>query len=76
MNSGEFDPGPLAEVRWQASGERPTLIFARDLGHAPEKVWAVLHRPEPTATMDAVWPGPGSGPHRACHAPHDRWREG
>jgi hypothetical protein len=42
MTSNAFDPGPLADaVVEQADGEW-TLVFERDLRHAPEKVWAAL----------------------------------
>lgn len=37
-----FDPGPLANVDYRSSGERWTLVFVRELKHAPEKVWATL----------------------------------
>lgn len=44
MNS-TFEPGPLAEVDAQASGDRWTLVFVRDVRHSPEKVWAALTDP-------------------------------
>jgi uncharacterized protein YndB with AHSA1/START domain len=44
MNS-TFEPGPLAEVGSEASGDRWTLVFVRDIRHPPEKVWAALTEP-------------------------------
>jgi uncharacterized protein YndB with AHSA1/START domain len=45
MNRTNFEPGPLAEVDCQASQDRWTLVFVRDLHHSPEKVWAALTNP-------------------------------
>jgi uncharacterized protein YndB with AHSA1/START domain len=45
MNSSTFEPGPLAPVDCQASDDRWTLVFVRDLSHRPEKVWAALTEP-------------------------------
>jgi uncharacterized protein YndB with AHSA1/START domain len=45
MNRATFEPGPLAEVDCQASDDRCTLVFVRDLRHPPEKVWAALTEP-------------------------------
>jgi uncharacterized protein YndB with AHSA1/START domain len=45
MNRTTFQPGPLAEVDCQASDDRWTLVFVRDLRHPPEKVWAALTEP-------------------------------
>ena len=45
MNSTSFDPGPLADVDCEASEDRWTLVFVRDLRHPPEKVWAALTEP-------------------------------
>jgi uncharacterized protein YndB with AHSA1/START domain len=45
MNGPTFDPGPLAEVDARATDGRWTLVFARDLHHPPEKVWAALTDP-------------------------------
>ena len=41
-----FDPGPLAPVEYRPNGDRWTLVFTRDLRHAPAKVWASLTEPE------------------------------
>jgi uncharacterized protein YndB with AHSA1/START domain len=41
----EFEPGPLADISLQASGERWTLVFVRELRHPAEKVWAALTEP-------------------------------
>jgi uncharacterized protein YndB with AHSA1/START domain len=40
-----FEPGPLAEVACQPSGDRWTLVFVRVLRHPPTKVWAALTDP-------------------------------
>jgi uncharacterized protein YndB with AHSA1/START domain len=40
-----FNPGPLARVDYRATGDRWTLVFVRELRHAPEKVWASLTEP-------------------------------
>jgi uncharacterized protein YndB with AHSA1/START domain len=45
MNRATFEPGLLAEVDCQASDDRWTLVFVRDLRHPPEKVWAALTEP-------------------------------
>lgn len=45
MRPTTFEPGPLAEVDCQASDDRWTLVFVRDLRHPPEKVWAALTEP-------------------------------
>lgn len=45
MDRTTFDPGPLAEVDSQASDDRWTLVFVRDLRHPPDKVWAALTEP-------------------------------
>ena len=45
MDPNAFDPGPLAAVDCQSSGDRWTLVFVRDLRHPPEKVWAALTDP-------------------------------
>jgi uncharacterized protein YndB with AHSA1/START domain len=42
MNRSAFDPGPLASVDCHPEGDRWTLVFVRELGHPPEKVWAAL----------------------------------
>lgn len=41
-----FDPGPLASVGYRPNGDRWTLVFTRDLRHAPAKVWASLTGPD------------------------------
>jgi uncharacterized protein YndB with AHSA1/START domain len=46
MKRSTFDPGPLAQVDSQPSGDHWTLVFVRDLRHAPEKVWAALTEPQ------------------------------
>ncbi|HEX3874002.1 MAG TPA: SRPBCC family protein, partial [Solirubrobacteraceae bacterium] len=38
--------GPLAEVKTHADGDRWTLVFVRELGHSPDKVWAALTDPD------------------------------
>ncbi len=40
-----FVPGPLAATECEATGDRWTLVFVRELPHAPEKVWAALTEP-------------------------------
>jgi uncharacterized protein YndB with AHSA1/START domain len=45
MNRPAFEPGPLAEVSCEPADDRWTLVFARDLGHPPAKVWAALTDP-------------------------------
>lgn len=45
MNKDEFRPGPLAEVEAQQDGDRWTLVFVRELRHAPQKVWRALTDP-------------------------------
>jgi uncharacterized protein YndB with AHSA1/START domain len=45
MNRTTFDAGPLADIDCQASEDRWTLVFVRDLRHPPEKVWAALVEP-------------------------------
>jgi uncharacterized protein YndB with AHSA1/START domain len=59
-----FDPGPRADVRTE--GDR-TLVFVRELRHAPQRVWALLVRPELlarwapyTADRDLGAPGPAT----------------
>jgi uncharacterized protein YndB with AHSA1/START domain len=46
MDRNSFEAGPLAEVDCQASDDRWTLVFVRDLRHPPEKVWAALTEPD------------------------------
>ena len=45
MNRTTFEPGPLAHVECRSGGDRWTLVFVRDLRHAPEKVWKALTDP-------------------------------
>jgi uncharacterized protein YndB with AHSA1/START domain len=40
-----FDPGPLADARVVPSGDQWTLIFVRELRHAPSAVWRALTDP-------------------------------
>jgi uncharacterized protein YndB with AHSA1/START domain len=40
-----FDPGPLAQVSAHADGEGWTLVFVRELHHAPDRVWSALTDP-------------------------------
>lgn len=46
MKPHTFDPGPLAEVGYQAGEDRWTLVFVRDLPYPRERVWAALTEPE------------------------------
>ncbi|MPZ27438.1 MAG: ATPase [Micromonosporaceae bacterium] len=46
MDGNTLDLGPLFEVDSQASEDRWTLVFVRDLRHPPERVWAALTEPE------------------------------
>jgi len=45
MTTQRFEPGPLAEVARERSGDRWTLVFTRDFRHPPELVWAALTEP-------------------------------
>ena len=45
MQRPDFDPGPLAQVAHHRQGEQWTLVFVRDLPHAPQRVWDVLTDP-------------------------------
>ena len=40
-----FDSGPLADVELRTDGARSTLVFVRQLRHAPAKVWDALTDP-------------------------------
>ncbi len=40
-----IEPGPPADASYQADGDRWTLVFVRDLPHAPQQVWAALTDP-------------------------------
>ena len=47
MAGKPYEPGPPAEVEaHRESGERWTLVFVRELRHAPEKVWEALTDPD------------------------------
>lgn len=45
MDRDSFRPGPPAEVTRVPAGDRWDLVFARDLRHPPEAVWAALTEP-------------------------------
>lgn len=45
MDRSTFQPSPPTDVDCVADGDRWTLVFVRDLRHAPEKVWAALTEP-------------------------------
>lgn len=45
MTRKRMEPGPLADVSYQRSGGRWTLVFVRDIPHAPAKVWRALTEP-------------------------------
>lgn len=40
-----FDPGPVGDARLEPAGDQWTLIFIRELRHAPDTVWAALTDP-------------------------------
>jgi len=40
-----YEPGPATGAHVQKDGEKWTLVLARDLRHAPEKVWQALTDP-------------------------------
>ena len=42
---GHYTPGPASGATVQKEGERWTLVLARELRHAPEKVWQALTDP-------------------------------
>lgn len=42
MNPHDFDLGPPSHVEYHVEAGRSTLVFVRDLRHAPAKVWAAL----------------------------------
>ena len=46
MKRDDYRPTPPAKVTAQNDGERWTLVFVRELHHAPEKVWEALTDPE------------------------------
>jgi uncharacterized protein YndB with AHSA1/START domain len=37
---------PLDHVQYRAEGDRWTLVFVRDLRHAPDRVWTALTEPD------------------------------
>ncbi|MBQ0894207.1 SRPBCC family protein [Micromonospora sp. U56] len=45
MDRDSFRPGPPAEIEAEPAGDRWTLLFVRELRHAPEKVWSALTDP-------------------------------
>jgi uncharacterized protein YndB with AHSA1/START domain len=45
MRDEMFETGELAEVDVLASDDRWTLVFVKDLRHAPAKVWTALTEP-------------------------------
>jgi uncharacterized protein YndB with AHSA1/START domain len=49
MNRATFDPGPLAAVECSAADGRFTLVFVKELRHAPEAIWPALTDPEQLA---------------------------
>lgn len=46
MAETTYQPGAAANVRAERDGERWTLVFVRELRHAPAKVWSALTDPE------------------------------
>ena len=40
-----YRPGGLGEARVETAGDRHTLVFVRELRHAPERVWRALTAP-------------------------------
>jgi uncharacterized protein YndB with AHSA1/START domain len=44
-----YQPSPIAQVDYETTGDRWTLVFTRDLRHPPEKVWAALTEPDQLA---------------------------
>ncbi|MGW4964071.1 SRPBCC family protein [Nonomuraea sp. NPDC004186] len=49
MTPNAYHPSPPAQVDCEATEDRWTLVFTRDLRHPPEKVWAALTEPEQLA---------------------------
>lgn len=45
-NREGYEPGPAIGARVRKQGEKWTLILAKELRHAPEKVWQALTEPE------------------------------
>jgi uncharacterized protein YndB with AHSA1/START domain len=46
MDPKDFVAGPLADVELVSDGDRPTLVFVRNLRHAPDQVWTALTDPD------------------------------
>lgn len=46
MAETTYQPGAAANVHAERDGERWTLVFVRELRHAPSKVWSALTDPE------------------------------
>jgi uncharacterized protein YndB with AHSA1/START domain len=64
MTQHDFDPGPLADVECHRADGQWTLVFTKELHHAPEKVWTALTDPDQlgrwapyTADRDLSSPG-------------------
>jgi uncharacterized protein YndB with AHSA1/START domain len=45
MHRDQYQPGEAAKVSAHQEGDRWTLVFTRELRHAPEKVWDALTDP-------------------------------
>ena len=45
MDRDEYQPSPIANVAVEEEGDGATLVFVRELRHAPERVWRVLTDP-------------------------------
>jgi uncharacterized protein YndB with AHSA1/START domain len=45
MKRDQYQPGEPAKISAHPDGERWTLVFTRELRHAPEKVWDALTDP-------------------------------
>lgn len=45
MSKDEYEPSPLADVNARAGADGWTLVFVRELRHAPEVVWSALTDP-------------------------------
>lgn len=46
MFEKDFDLGPISKVEVNATGDKYTLVFIRELPHPPERVWACLTEPK------------------------------
>lgn len=49
MTAQPFDPGPLADATSEPADPGWTLVFIRELRHAPERVWRALTDPDEVA---------------------------